>query len=84
MVKRSPMMNQQYDADQVKQMECEHKTLRFGSGDYYVTCKDCGRTWVKAGPASDEPDPLFINENITGEERHELTIERVKVVIEGE
>lgn len=67
-----------------KQQACGHKTLVFGSGDYYVMCRDCSRTWVKAGLASDEADPEYVNDTITGEERIELTLENVKVTVEGD
>lgn len=25
---------------------CEHKELVFGSGDYYIFCGECGRSWI--------------------------------------
>jgi len=65
-----------------KQQICSHSTVLFGSGDYYVMCKDCSRTWVKVGLAKDEADPDYVNDTITGEERHEITLERIKAVIE--
>ena len=65
-----------------KQQACRHATVVFGSGDYYVMCKDCSRTWVKVGLASDEADPENVNDTITGEERYELTLETVRVIVE--
>lgn len=29
---------------------CEHKTLHFHSGDYYVECDDCHAKWVACDP----------------------------------
>jgi hypothetical protein len=26
-------------------VECEHRTLYFGSGDYYLICRECNRYW---------------------------------------
>ena len=26
--------------------ECTHDVLRFGSGDYYIFCSDCGGKWA--------------------------------------
>ncbi len=28
---------------------CNHESLAFGSGDYYVTCQQCGLFWVMMG-----------------------------------
>lgn len=63
------------------QQNCNHSTLYFGSGDYYVMCKECSRTWVKAGLGSDQADPEYVNNSITGEERHELTLENIVVMV---
>ena len=46
--------------------------------------RECSRTWVKVGMASDEADPEFINDTITGEARVELTLANLKVAVEGE
>jgi hypothetical protein len=35
-------------------MACEHKVLMFGSGDYYVFCKECAARWGRL--ASDRPE----------------------------
>ncbi len=35
---------------------CKHVFLNFGSGDYYIFCKDCGRSWVQRGEVGDEAD----------------------------
>ena len=48
---------------------CEHRTLRFGSGDYYVFCADCITTWVKTKPGTDQPDSFVNNHNLDGEDR---------------
>lgn len=48
---------------------CEHKTLRFGSGDYYVFCTDCLTTWVKTKPGTDEADASVNNNELCGEDR---------------
>ena len=75
-------MTLKFNSTPEKQHACSHSTVLFGSGDYYVMCKDCSRTWVKVGLASDEADPDYVNDTITGEERHEITLERIKAVIE--
>ena len=67
-----------------KQQECDHPMLFFGSGDYYIMCRVCSRTWVKAGMQNDDADPSFVNDRITGEERVELTLENLKVAVEGD
>ena len=63
-----------------KQQACNHPTLFFGSGDYYVMCRECSRTWVKVKRGADEADPEYVNDNVTGELRHKLTLENVKAI----
>lgn len=54
----------------LSQNECEHEILRFGSGDYYVFCTDCLRTWVKMKPGSmDQAYAGDLNMNVQGQER---------------
>ena len=77
-------MTLHFNSSREKQQACSHPTLTFGSGDYYVMCRECSRTWVKVGLGSDEADPEYVNDGITGELRHELTLDNVKVVIEGD
>jgi hypothetical protein len=77
-------MTEYFKSTPEKQQACNHPTLTFGSGDYYVMCRECSRTWVKVGMASDEADPEFINDTITGEARVELTLANLKVAVEGE
>jgi hypothetical protein len=57
---------------------CDHKRLRFGSGDYYVFCTDCitawvktkpGTDWVKTKPGTDQPDAFVNNHQLDGEDR---------------
>ena len=36
--------------------ECNHETLQFSSGDYYITCLTCFRNWVITGLNGDMPD----------------------------
>ena len=72
-----------FNSSPEKQQACKHATVTFGSGDYYVMCKDCSRTWVKVGMATDDADPNYVNDTITGELRHELTLENVRVIVEG-
>lgn len=31
--------------------QCEHLTLRFGSGDYYIFCQDCSAYWGALNPS---------------------------------
>lgn len=50
------------------QDKCEHRVLRFGSGDYYVFCTDCLRTWVQIKPSgNDEPNSEHLNNDVQGE-----------------
>lgn len=35
---------------------CKHERLNFGSGDYYICCQNCGRSWVQKGAVGDEAD----------------------------
>ena len=72
-----------FNSSPEKQQACSHATVVFGSGDYYVMCKDCSRTWVKVGMSTDDADPDHVNDTITGEERHEITLDRVRIVVEG-
>lgn len=51
------------------QSKCPHKKLFFGSGDYYVICDDCTRTWVKTKPQTDEACAEDCNNAVTGEYR---------------
>jgi hypothetical protein len=30
----------------MKQKDCRHETLKFGSGDYYLFCQSCPAQWV--------------------------------------
>lgn len=34
--------------------DCDHKTLMFGSGDYYIFCQDCGAKWMGHDGSSQE------------------------------
>lgn len=72
------------DVTKEAQQACNHSTLFFGSGDYYVMCKECSRTWVKVELENDDADPEFVNDAITGHERVELTLENIKVTVEGD
>lgn len=42
--------------------DCNHNRLYFGSGDYYIFCDECKRSWVISGDM-DYPDP---NSCVTG------------------
>jgi ribosomal protein S27E len=33
-------------ANCIKMNQCGHKSVRFGSGGYYVFCNNCSRTWT--------------------------------------
>jgi hypothetical protein len=48
---------------------CDHKRLRFGSGDYYVFCTDCITAWVKIKPGTDQLDTFVNNHHLNGEDR---------------
>lgn len=47
---------------------CEHKTLRFGSSDYYLFCGDCARAWVHSEHGKDVPC-YDHGVNLSGQER---------------
>ena len=40
---------------QIAVEKCDHDTLYFGSGDYYVFCAGCGARWGRLG-ATDRPE----------------------------
>jgi len=48
-----------------EQNECKHEKLTFGSGDFYIFCVDCTRSWVHRNTADDttsyEHSPLIFN-----------------------
>lgn len=57
-------------SEMLKQSDCDHSVLRFGSGDYYVYCTDCLRTWVQIKPGTgDEPCSEHLNNMVQGEDR---------------
>ena len=35
------------------QNTCGHEKLTFGSGDFYIFCVDCGRSWIHKNTADD-------------------------------
>lgn len=37
--------------------ECDHATIHFGSGDYYLFCHDCGARWVRTQRDADIAAP---------------------------
>lgn len=39
--------------------QCKHKELFFGSGGYYVFCRECSRRWVAWKPGAAEYGPGF-------------------------
>ena len=40
-----------------KQKVCDHEHLYFGSGAYYLICRDCGQFWVAISNQADNmPD----------------------------
>jgi len=42
----------------MKQEDCRHATVRFGSGDYYIFCADCPMRWAAINPST-EGDFVF-------------------------
>lgn len=51
------------------QKDCNHETIRFGSGDYYVFCQDCPAAWVfkdRFGN-TDEPCAAKSNQGVGGQ-----------------
>lgn len=65
-----------------QQQKCNHSTLTFCYSDYYVMCTICNRTWVKASMTSDKPDSEHLNSSLAGEVRYELTLDRIKILVE--
>lgn len=54
--------------------QCNHATVQFGSGDYYIFCHECGAWWVRTNPgSSDKPRPDLANRgagsSLSGEAR---------------
>ncbi len=49
--------------------DCNHESVYFGSGDYYIICENCGRQWVVRCTDSDEACADDGNHNICGEKR---------------
>jgi hypothetical protein len=38
-------------------MTCQHKSVRFMSGGFYIGCSDCGAVWIAIKSMSDpQPD----------------------------
>ena len=37
---------------------CQHNSIRFGSGDYYVFCDSCNAKWARINPTHDGPDTI--------------------------
>ena len=35
---------------------CQHIKLYFGSGGFYISCRDCGATWAADGDRNNKPD----------------------------
>jgi len=49
------------------QKDCKHEKLTFGSGDFYVFCVDCTRSWVHC---QNGDQPCYEHgQNVTGEYR---------------
>lgn len=46
-------------------MKCQHEHLHFGSGGFYVFCRDCGAAWVARKLESDEIDYSRSNDGVT-------------------
>ena len=44
---------------------CKHEHLTFGSGGYYVFCRDCSASWVARKRENDEIDYSRSNEGLT-------------------
>ena len=49
--------------DEVRQ--CKHLHLTFGSGGFYVFCRDCNASWVARKAENDELDYTRSNEGLT-------------------
>lgn len=44
--------------------DCEHTTLNFNSGDYYILCHDCNRSWVNCDLDTAIANPYTANQRI--------------------
>ena len=66
--------------------ECNHETLYFASGDYYIFCRQCPGKWVAHNMFQQEygfdkhgmrigADPSNCNPNLSGQERIKLSIQ---------
>jgi hypothetical protein len=42
-----------------EQNECGHEKLAFGSGDFYIFCMDCTRSWVHIDPIKGDNSPSY-------------------------
>ncbi len=40
-----------------KMSDCTHDILKFSSGDYYLFCQECPKSWVLRGDKGDLPAP---------------------------
>lgn len=50
-----------------EQVDCRHEKLTFGSGDFYVFCVECNRSWVHC---KNGDQPYYEHgQNVTGEYR---------------
>jgi hypothetical protein len=56
--------------------DCHHKTVYFGSGDYYIFCRDCPARWVACNLTSDQPCPSVSNQGVGGMLSGEVREER--------
>lgn len=45
------------------QEECRHETIHFGSGDYYIFCRDCPAAWVFKDRAGLDDSPAATKSN---------------------
>ena len=57
------------------QEDCDHSSIRFGSGDYFLFCQSCKATWRMENPKNDYSLAMqYSNQGIggtlSGEERH--------------
>jgi hypothetical protein len=49
--------------------KCAHKTVRFGSGAFYIFCSDCLQRWVAVKATDNEIDYEEGSNPLSGQER---------------
>jgi len=51
-------------------IDCEHKKLMFGSGDYYIFCEECHKSWIMEDDHKNNVG--LISQHLSGEFREKI------------